>query len=127
MIVVDTSALMAIALDEPIAERCIVALENSEDTLISAATAAEAMIAASRRGVDQEMSILLDDLEIVVVPLNFADTHRVADAYRRWGKGFHPAALNFGDCFAYALANERGCPLLFIGNDFAQTDVIPAL
>lgn len=127
MIVVDTSALMAIALDEPIAERCIVALENSKETLISAATAVEAMIAASRRGVIEEMSILLDDLEITAVPLTPADTHSVAHAYRRWGKGFHPAALNFGDCFAYALAHERGCPLLFVGNDFAQTDVASAL
>ncbi len=47
----------------------------------------------------------------------------VAASYRRWGKGIHPARLNLGDCFAYALAAERGCPLLFIGNDFSQTDI----
>lgn len=127
MIVVDTSALMALALDEPTAERCSLALENSDGLLISAATAVEAMIAASRRGVSREMSILLNDLEIEIVPLSSADAYRVADAYHRWGKGFHPAGLNFGDCFAYALARERGYPLLFIGDDFAQTDLISAL
>ena len=47
-------------------------------------------------------------------------------AYRQWGKGFHPAGLNFGDCFAYALAKEQNCPLLFIGNDFSRTDIKPA-
>jgi ribonuclease VapC len=127
VIVVDTSALMALALDEPTAERCSITLETSDSVLISAANAAEAMIAAGRRGVSREMSILLNDLEIEIVPLSPADTHRVADAYRRWGKGFHPAGLNFGDCFAYALAKERGCPLLFVGDDFAQTDLTPAL
>lgn len=127
MIVVDTSALMALALDEPAAERCSIALETCEGAIISAATATEAMIAASRRGVSREMSILLNDMEIEIVPLNPADAHRAADAYRRWGKGFRPAALNFGDCFAYALAHERGYPLLFIGDDFARTDVTPAL
>lgn len=118
---------MSLALDEPTAEYCSIALENSDGILISAVTATEAMIAASRRGVSREMSILLNDLEIEVVPLGPADTHRVAEAYRRWGKGFHRAALNFGDCFAYALAQEQDCPLLFVGNDFAQTDVISAL
>ena len=118
---------MALALDEPTAERCSLVLENNDGLLISAATAAEAMIAASRRGVSREMSILLNDLEIEIVPLGPADTHRVAAAYRRWGKGFHPANLNFGDCFAYALASERGYPLLFVGDDFAQTDLVSAL
>ena len=51
------------------------------------------------------------------------DARLVADAYECWGKGEHPASLNFGDCFAYALAKARDCPLLFVGNDFAQTDV----
>lgn len=53
-----------------------------------------------------------------------ATADQVADAYRQWGKGNHPASLNFGDCFAYALAKELGCPLLFVGNDFARTDVM---
>lgn len=51
----------------------------------------------------------------------------IGKAYRQWGKGFHPAGLNFGDCFAYALAKERDLPLLFVGNDFARTDIRPAI
>jgi ribonuclease VapC len=50
----------------------------------------------------------------------------VAEAYARWGRGAHPAGLNFGDCFPYALARERGAPLLFVGEDFARTDLEPA-
>jgi len=52
---------------------------------------------------------------------------RAAAAYARWGKGNHPAGLNFGDCFAYALAEQMNCPLLFVGDDFSKTDIVPAL
>lgn len=127
MIVVDTSALVALALDEVEADACASALENSDTVLISAGTAVEAMIVAARLGLADEMSILLNDLEIEIVPVTSAGAFRAGEAYLRWGKGFHPAALNFGDCFAYALAHERGCPLLFVGNDFARTDVVSAL
>jgi ribonuclease VapC len=58
-----------------------------------------------------------------VVPVTEADAILVAEAYDRWGRGAHSAALNYGDCFAYVLAKQRGCPLLFVGNDFSQTDV----
>lgn len=127
MIVVDTSALVALALNEPEANACSVAIENSDIVLISAGTAVEAIIVAARLGLADEMSILLNDLEIEIVPVTSAGAFRAGEAYRRWGKGFHPAALNFGDCFAYALAHERGCPLLFVGNDFARTDITSAL
>jgi ribonuclease VapC len=123
VIVVDTSALMALALNEAAADFCSAALETTDKVLISAGTAAEAMIVAARRGVSDEMSILINDLEIEVIPVTSASAHRAGDAYRQWGKGFHPAALNFGDCFAYVLAQEHDCPLLFVGNDFARTDV----
>jgi len=56
-----------------------------------------------------------------------AFAQRVARTYQRWGKGVHPAALNFGDCFAYALAEERACPLLYVGGDFARTDIVAAI
>ena len=56
-----------------------------------------------------------------------ATSNRVAAAYDRWGKGVHPARLNLGDCFAYALAEERGCPLLFVGEDFSRTDIASCL
>ena len=65
------------------------------------------------------------DAEIAPVTDDFARS--VADAYDRWGKGVNPAGLNFADCFAYALAMERSCPLLFVGDDFAKTDVVPAI
>ncbi len=52
-----------------------------------------------------------------------AAAQRIAHAYAKWGKGVHPAALNFGDCFAYEVAKDRGCPLLYVGDDFAKTDI----
>lgn len=60
-------------------------------------------------------------------PVAPVDADKVADAYDRWGKGVHPAGLNFGDCFAYALARVRGCPLLFVGDDFRRTDITSAI
>jgi ribonuclease VapC len=72
------------------------------------------------------MSQLISTTELEVVDVTATTSRLVAEAYRRWGKGFHPASLNFGDCFAYALAAERGWPLLYVGNDFAQTDIVAA-
>lgn len=126
MIVVDTSALMAILLAEPESDRCIARLEAETDVLISAATLAEALIVAGRRNVGPEMASLVDGLGFEVAPVSPAAAARVADAYARWGKGIHKASLNFGDCFAYALAQEAGAPLLFVGEDFALTDVAVA-
>jgi len=123
LIVVDTSALMAVVLGEPKAEACIVALEKEPALAISAGTVAEALIVAEHRNVRPELESLLDGLGFEVVPVSTAMARRVADAYARWGKGMHRAALNFGDCFAYALAKERGCRLLYVGADFAHTDV----
>ena len=122
MIAVDTSALMAIVLNEPEADACIAALAAEDDLLISAALA-EALIVAERRNVGEEIARLIDGLGFEVVGVTSASARRVADAYRRWGGGVHPAAPNFGDCFAYESAKERGCGLLFVGDDFSQTDV----
>lgn len=127
MIVVDTSALMAILLDEPQAEACIAVLEAESDILISSGTMAEALIVSARQDVGQEMTALIDGLGLGVVDLTSASARRVAKAYAQWGKGLHPAGLNFGDCFAYELAKERGCPLLYVGEDFARTDIRAAL
>lgn len=127
MIAVDTSALMAILLDEPEAADCADALASNHPVLISAATVAEAMIVAQGRNVRAQMETLLDGLGLEIVPLDPAAARRAADAYARWGRGFHIAALNFGDCFAYALANSAQCPLLFVGGDFARTDVQSAV
>jgi ribonuclease VapC len=123
MIAVDTSALMAIVLGEPTADACIKALSAEDDVLISAATIAEALIVAARRDVGEEMTKLLDGFGFTVVSVTSASARRIAAAYARWGKGVHAAGLNFGDCFAYEVAKEHACPLLYVGEDFARTDV----
>jgi ribonuclease VapC len=123
MIVVDTSALMAIVLGEAEADACIAALEVEAEILISAATIAEALIVAARRNVGGEMAALIDGLGFNVVSVTSASARRIALAYERWGKGTHAAGLNFGDCFAYEVAKEYACPLLYAGRDFARTDV----
>jgi ribonuclease VapC len=127
MIAVDTSALMAIALGETGADACIKLLESEVDILISAGTVAEALIVAAHRDVGEEMTRLIDDLGFTIVDVTPNAARRVAAAYERWGKGHHHASLNFGDCFAYEIAKENSCRLLFIGNDFSKTDLEPAL
>jgi len=123
MIAVDTSALMAVVFDEPQAEACIAVFSCEDDILISAGTMAEAMIVSARRNVGDEVARLIDGLGFEVVPLTQASARRVAHAYATWGKGIHPAGLNFGDCFAYEVAKTHACPLLYIGEDFSRTDV----
>jgi ribonuclease VapC len=123
MIAVDTSALMAILLNEPEADACITALATEAELLISAGTVAEALIVSARRGVGEAMTRLIDELGFEVVPVTAASARRMAMAYAVWGKGINPAALNFGDCFAYALAKEQGCRLLYVGADFSRTDI----
>lgn len=123
MIAVDTSALMAILLDEAEAGVCIAALEAEDDLVISAGTVAEALVVAARRNVRDEMERLIDGLGFEVISLTGASARRVAQAYESWGKGVYSASLNFGDCFAYEVAKERRCRLLFVGDDFRQTDI----
>lgn len=123
MIAVDTSALMAIVLGEPEANSCIGALEAEGDLLISAGTVAEALIVSARRQVGEEMARLIDGLGFEIVSLTPASARRVAHAYAKWGKGVHPAALNSGDCFAYEVAKEHACRLLYVGDDFTKTDI----
>ena len=126
MIVVDTSALMAILQREAGFETCMRALEEDQEVLISAGTLAEALLVAGRRAVEGEMTALVEDLGFTIVPLTASGARRVAGAYARWGKGIHPAGLNFGDCFGYALAAEQGCRLLYVGDDFSRTDIAAA-
>ncbi len=127
MIAVDSSALMAIALAEADAGRCAQALRADPRVLISAGTFTEALIVAARRNVGVEMNRLLAETSLEVVPVTEAASRRVAAAYVRWGRGFHRARLNYGDCFSYEVAKHHGCKLLFIGNDFSQTDVVGVL
>jgi ribonuclease VapC len=123
MIAVDTSALMAVILAEAEADACIEALEAETKPLISSGTLAEALIVAARRNVGEEMASLIDGLGFDIVSVTPASARRIAEAYARWGKGAHPAGLNFGDCFAYEVAKEHACPLLYIGDDFSRTDL----
>jgi ribonuclease VapC len=127
MIAVDTSALMAIALNEKEADACISALEAEDNILISAGTVAEALIVAARRNVGEEMASLIDGLGFDIVAVTPASARRIALAYAQWGKGINRAALNFGDCFAYAVAKENSCGLLYVGDDFSRTDIASVL
>ncbi|MDE2377232.1 type II toxin-antitoxin system VapC family toxin [Bradyrhizobium sp.] len=126
MIAVDTSALMAIVLGEPQAGTCIDALEAADEILISAGTVAESLIVAARRDVGDEMNRLIDGLGLNVVSVTQASAPRIAQAYALWGKGIHPAGLNLGDCFAYDVAKQHDCALLYVGDDFAKTDIAKA-
>jgi ribonuclease VapC len=127
VIVVDTSALMAIVLGEAQAGACIDALAEDPEVLISAVTLAEALIVAERRGVSEEMRHLLEAARFRAVAVSDGSARQVARAYATWGKGVGPAGLNFGDCFPYVLAKDNACPLLFVGDDFRKTDVKAAL
>ena len=127
MIAIDTSALLAIAFEEAEADACAAALENDPFILISAGTLAEALIVANSRGLAEAVANLVHELGMDVVPVTEASARRVGETYQRWGKGVHPAALNFGDCFAYEVAQQNRCALLYIGNDFAKTDIASAL
>ena len=123
MIAIDTSAIIAILLNEPSADACIAALEAEGDIVMSSGTLAETLIVAGRRNIGDEARQLIDGRGVKVVPVTPAAAKRIADAYAVWGKGIHPAGLNFGDCFAYEVAREHACSLLFVGDDFSQTDI----
>jgi len=100
VIAVDTSALIAIALKEPEAHSCAEVLSSQETVLISAGTLAEALIVAAMRNFGEEMERLIDGLGLEIEAVTPAAARRMTSVYRKWGKGLHPAALNFGDCFA---------------------------
>lgn len=88
---------------------------------------AEVIIVAAGRGLTKAMAQLLADTISEVVPVTSDRARATGAAYSKWGKGIHPAGLNFGDCFAYALAREFDCALLYVGNDFARTDIVSAI
>ncbi|HEX7291038.1 MAG TPA: type II toxin-antitoxin system VapC family toxin [Conexibacter sp.] len=127
MIVIDTSALVAILREEPEGLAFEKRLALANDPLISAATLFECSTVQAR--FDQGLRDLDDFMlatGIRVAAVDVAQAHAARDAWLRYGKGRSPAGLNFGDCFSYALAKTTGRPLLFKGDDFAQTDVTPA-
>lgn len=118
---------MAVLLDEPVGVACVAVLSSEARLQISAGTLAEALIVAGNRGIGSEMAALIAEGGVEVVSVTAATATRVAEAYATWGKGNHPAGLNFGDCFAYVLAHETGYPLLYVGQDFLRTNVVSAL
>jgi len=123
---IDTSALAAILLQEPEAGQFLRILSSAGNLAISAANKAELLIVVrSRLGTDgiAKALELLAMYGIAVIPVDDADAELAANAFERFGKGRHPAGLNFGDCFSYALANRLNVPLLFKGNDFSKTDL----
>lgn len=126
MIALDSSALIEVVAQQPRAGPCARVLSHAK-LFISAATLTEALIVASRKGVTQELDELLAALDLTVVEVDAAFAELAAHAYRRWGRGFHAADLNYGDSFSYALAEFYDCPLLYVGNDFARTDIRSAL
>jgi ribonuclease VapC len=127
--VIDTSALVALLEMEPEAARIAQAIEADPVRLISAAVLVEASIVLeSRRGdaAARELELALARAGFVVEAVTAEHAELARQAWRRFGKGRHPAGLNYGDCFSYALSRATGESLLFKGDDFAQTDVTPA-
>lgn len=132
--IVDTSALVAIVrneADKPIFfERLVHAAVTGEAIRISAGTLVELFIVIDRfkdASLSRLLDVLLSELRLEIIPVERELTLTARAANQRFGKGFHPAKLNFGDCFAYALAKQSGEPLLFKGDDFAQTDIASAV
>ncbi len=127
--VIDTSALLAILQDEPERRAFNEAIEAAEVRLLSVGSYVEASIVLEvRHGAEgvRELDRILERAGIELVAVDAEQGRAARDAFSRFGKGRHPAALNFGDCFAYALAHTAGQPLLFKGEDFEKTDLTRA-
>jgi ribonuclease VapC len=128
-VIVDTSVIIAILRDEPDAAEISEVLERPQVRRMSAVTYVEvAVVVDSNRNpvLSRRLDDLLRDLQIAVEPVTLNQARLAREAYRDFGKGRHRAGLNFGDCFAYALARSLNEPLLFKGNDFRHTDIKPA-
>ena len=130
--IIDTSALLAILFDEPDGPTLLRQIAEASIRLMSSANAVEAWIVADRHANPAKgpaLDALLETLGIDIVPVSVQHARLARTAYHTYGKGRHPAGLNFGDCFAYALAKATDLPLLFKGDDFGQTDVpvVPVL
>jgi ribonuclease VapC len=124
--VIDSSAIVAMLLEEGQARAIDTALRGDDVLLLAAPTRAEMGIVVHGRLEDRgvrTMRRLLDELGVVDVPFDRSLADAAADAYAVWGKGHHPARLNMGDCFTYAVAKRTGEPILCVGDDFSRTDV----
>jgi ribonuclease VapC len=128
--ILDTSALAAIFFGEPEAAQYTGIIHDTERCLISAASFLElAIVIEAQIGAEalRQCDMFFRRAGIIIEPFTVEQAHIARQAFHDFGKGRHPAGLNFGDCFAYALAKVTGEPLLFKGHDFAKTDVLPAL
>ena len=127
--VIDTSAILAWLKEEPERSRIVAALEAHSARRVSTVSLLEAQIVVRARehpALLEKLDRFLDEIEVQVMPFDETQARMAADAFQRYGKGQgHPAQLNMGDCAVYALAKSVNEPVLFVGNDFAQTDVEP--
>lgn len=124
--VIDTSALLAILQDEPERRRFNEAIDAAETRALSVATFVEvSIVVETRRGADglRDLDLFLAKAGVELIDLDVEQAQAARRAFSRFGRGRHPAGLNYGDCFSYALAQLRGEPLLFKGEDFSRTDV----
>jgi ribonuclease VapC len=127
--IIDTSALVGILDQEAEAERLARAIAAASERILSAANLVETGIVMQVRRGDEaarDLDLLLAKLKIDIIPVSARQANLARKAFQRFGRGRHPAKLNFGDCFAYALAKDSSAPLLFKGNDFSQTDIMIA-
>ncbi len=128
--ILDSSAVIAVIRGEPGEDRLVAAIEGAEAVGIGTPTLTEASIVLVRRmgiGGRHALGRFLEEMEVVSIPFDERQWSIAAEAFIRYGKGRHPAALNYGDCMTYATAHKADQPLLFIGGDFAKTDLVSAL
>ena len=124
--VLDTSAILVVLQNEPERRKFNEAIEAADTRSLSTASFVEcSMIVESRYGADgvRDLDLFIAKAQISPVPVDEEQADLARRAFRKYGKGRHPAGLNFGDCFSYALGQALGEPLLFKGNDFSQTDI----
>jgi ribonuclease VapC len=129
-VILDTSAVIGIALGEPELEELSRVISAAPSCKLSAASLLEASIVAESRAGDRGIRLVdsfLQESQVSIEPVTEEQAFLARQCYSDYGKGRHPAGLNFGDCFSYALAKATGEPLLFKGDDFRKTDVLPAL
>jgi ribonuclease VapC len=128
--VFDTSAIIAITFDEPERDAFLEVIARNASLALSAATLYESSVVAFGKKPDRlvlrRIENVLHEFSVTIVALDAESARMATEAYLRFGRGYHPAALNLADCFSYSLAKARNEPLLFKGNDFLKTDIVPA-
>ena len=125
MIVVDTSAIVAILRGEPDRDALVAAIATADERLVSAGTLIElGVVVEASTGGRTPLERIIADFDLTIVDVDEPQVRAAMSVWRRFGKGRYPAGLTFGDCFAYALADVRRLPLLFVGEGLARTDIM---